>query len=106
MRQLMCQQMFSTLGLRGEFPFAEVNIVAVGKCPGVHIAAQLHSFAVGMYIDTTEIRSETAFHKMTGVARQRSEEHTSELQSLMRSSYAVFCLIKKKEKKSNEENQQ
>src|SRR3546814_8651718 len=25
-------------------------------------------------------------------ARQRSEEHTSELQSLMRSSYAVFCL--------------
>src|SRR3546814_4625456 len=28
----------------------------------------------------------------------RSEEHTSELQSLMRISYAVFCLIKKKEK--------
>src|SRR3546814_7308582 len=28
-------------------------------------------------------------------ARQRSEEHTSELQSLMRISYAVFCLKKK-----------
>src|SRR3546814_6437348 len=28
----------------------------------------------------------------------RSEEHTSELQSLMRSSYAVFCLKKKKHK--------
>src|SRR3546814_8508990 len=28
----------------------------------------------------------------------RSEEHTSELQSLMRSSYAVFCLKKKKQK--------
>src|SRR3546814_8938508 len=27
---------------------------------------------------------------------ERSEEHTSELQSLMRSSYAVFCLQKKK----------
>src|SRR3546814_9813860 len=27
---------------------------------------------------------------------QRSEEHTSELQSLMRISYAVFCLTKKK----------
>src|SRR3546814_7671690 len=27
----------------------------------------------------------------------RSEEHTSELQSLMRISYAVFCLTKKKE---------
>src|SRR3546814_8798761 len=29
--------------------------------------------------------------------RQRSEEHTSELQSLMRISYAVFCLKKKTE---------
>src|SRR3546814_2177887 len=29
---------------------------------------------------------------------QRSEEHTSELQSLMRISYAVFCLKKKKHK--------
>src|SRR3546814_5410319 len=28
---------------------------------------------------------------------ERSEEHTSELQSLMRISYAVFCLKKKKE---------
>src|SRR3546814_3947014 len=30
--------------------------------------------------------------------QQRSEEHTSELQSLMRISYAVFCLKKKKKK--------
>src|SRR3546814_4083161 len=30
------------------------------------------------------------------VKRRRSEEHTSELQSLMRNSYAVFCLKKKK----------
>src|SRR3546814_4190394 len=30
-------------------------------------------------------------------ARERSEEHTSELQSLMRSSYAVFCLKKEEE---------
>src|SRR3546814_1806220 len=30
-------------------------------------------------------------------ARWRSEEHTSELQSLMRISYAVFCLKKKKQ---------
>src|SRR3546814_5551914 len=32
---------------------------------------------------------------------RRSEEHTSELQSLMRISYAVFCLKKKKKKKTN-----
>src|SRR3546814_3919292 len=34
------------------------------------------------------------------VPRVRSEEHTSELQSLMRISYAVFCLKKKKPKLS------
>src|SRR3546814_2000995 len=33
----------------------------------------------------------------------RSEEHTSELQSLMRISYAVFCLKKKKRQKKDEE---
>src|SRR3546814_3588111 len=32
------------------------------------------------------------------LVRGRSEEHTSELQSLMRISYAVFCLKKKKQK--------
>src|SRR3546814_2287287 len=35
-------------------------------------------------------------------AHQRSEEHTSELQSLMRISYAVFCLKKKKKQKTKE----
>src|SRR3546814_2983556 len=35
--------------------------------------------------------------------RARSEEHTSELQSLMRISYAVFCL-KKKKKTTNNQN--
>src|SRR3546814_9712401 len=33
----------------------------------------------------------------TSPSRIRSEEHTSELQSLMRTSYAVFCLKKKKQ---------
>src|SRR3546814_4565177 len=31
-----------------------------------------------------------------GIPKERSEEHTSELQSLMRISYAAFCLKKKK----------
>src|SRR3546814_2425453 len=34
--------------------------------------------------------------------RRRSEEHTSELQSLMRISYAVFCLKKKKKTTHND----
>src|SRR3546814_7215571 len=33
---------------------------------------------------------------------ERSEEHTSELQSLMRTSYAVFCLKKHKQKTTND----
>src|SRR3546814_6013838 len=38
-------------------------------------------------------------HDIRGTATfDRSEEHTSELQSLMRISYAVFCLKKKKNK--------
>src|SRR3546814_4785461 len=39
------------------------------------------------------VRHNVAAHKQPGY---RSEEHTSELQSLMRNSYAVFCLKKKK----------
>src|SRR3546814_9959043 len=35
------------------------------------------------------------------VGTQRSEEHTSELQSLMRISYAVFCLNKKTSRRQN-----
>src|SRR3546814_5287779 len=47
----------------------------------------------------------TACHKfqrplLRAFALRRSEEHTSELQSLMRISYAVFCLKKKKKKKN------
>src|SRR3546814_4355190 len=40
--------------------------------------------------------------------KDRSEEHTSELQSLMRISYAVFCLKKKKiiQSKTQEQQQQ
>src|SRR3546814_8663751 len=37
---------------------------------------------------------------------RRSEEHTSELQSLMRISYAVFCLKKKKKQRTNIATQQ
>src|SRR3546814_1816921 len=39
-------------------------------------------------------------YRQGAARRQRSEEHTSELQSLMRISYAVFCLQKKKEAKN------
>src|SRR3546814_4548486 len=48
-------------------------------------------------LDEIEREREDARAKYTvELAAKRSEEHTSELQSLMRISYAVFCLKKKK----------
>src|SRR3546814_8292328 len=54
--------------------------------------------------DLIELRSEHRGHQIVDAERGidegfdgRSEEHTSELQSLMRISYAVFCLKKKKQ---------
>src|SRR3546814_9990287 len=43
----------------------------------------------------------TAFGEKVVMRIFRSEEHTSELQSLMRISYAVFCLKKKNSKETN-----
>src|SRR3546814_1614780 len=42
-------------------------------------------------------RSDTSARARSSTLSSRSEEHTSELQSLMRISYAVFCLKKKKQ---------
>src|SRR3546814_1555424 len=44
-------------------------------------------------------RAETFENPVGYVKEDRSEEHTSELQSLMRISYAVFCLKKKNTRK-------
>src|SRR3546814_15005461 len=48
-----------------------------------------------MKIDGDDMTAIASVFSM-GASGKRSEEHTSELQSLMRISYAVFCLKKKK----------
>src|SRR3546814_2194777 len=50
------------------------------------------------------IDAQVAHHDVVRLHVDRSEEHTSELQSLMRISYAVFCLKKKKIKTISTEN--
>src|SRR3546814_8082893 len=55
----------------------------IGKAPGFNTYAAMNILLL-------------AEHTMALVDTHRSEEHTSELQSLMRISYAVFCLNKKK----------
>src|SRR3546814_6243231 len=59
---------------------------------GAVAAAFLGWFAGGFYL--TDRNSILMAHRWL-----RSEEHTSELQSLMRISYAVFCLKKKNKRK-------
>src|SRR3546814_6150699 len=78
--------------------------VAMSRLPArmSHFAA---TNAVGTLIELSETRPWREVvrarwkYQSTGVDRNsrtaRSEEHTSELQSLMRISYAVFCLKKK-----------
>src|SRR3546814_4648942 len=59
---------------------------------GQHGHPRLRSAGPGLLQADREVRADTGL----AVEHARSEEHTSELQSLMRISYAVFCLKKKK----------
>src|SRR3546814_6513758 len=49
---------------------------------------------------TTDPHAPANFRAIGAPSNMRSEEHTSELQSLMRTSYAVFCLKKKHNKRT------
>src|SRR3546814_4644557 len=49
-------------------------------------------------------RQDRGVQSFEAYQRRRSEEHTSELQSLMRTSYAVFCLKKKQTKRITSDN--
>src|SRR3546814_4884175 len=73
--------------------------------PKVGLATHYHTQAIwprwGKSLVMTNIVGAHIFHRWRGRWGMpdafRSEEHTSELQSLMRISYAVFCLKKKKQ---------
>src|SRR3546814_1733817 len=59
--------------------------------------------ALAKLVDAHRGRADEGSHVRRDAAGfQRSEEHTSELQSLMRISYAVFCLKKKKKYRRNQ----
>src|SRR3546814_3188804 len=80
---------------RQGIPVQEANagfllLVAVGSKTGATGALELGNFATARVVD--ELRRVEG----VGNVQVRSEEHTSELQSLMRISYAVFCLKKKR----------
>src|SRR3546814_9715925 len=68
---------------------------------GAEASYKILTFGVS-YVDTdvrnsiaNDVGSDSGLERQQPERRWRSEEHTSELQSLMRISYAVFCLKKK-----------
>src|SRR3546814_1941148 len=64
------------------------------------LAAQLGAGPPRYEVETSGPDHARTFRVVAMLDGVRSEEHTSELQSLMRISYAVFCLKKKNKKKS------
>src|SRR3546814_6274259 len=80
---------------RGSEPSEGLQAFAEG-----YLSAVLGSFGMSdiTFINAHETAHEDGPHQIAAAedrAAARSEEHTSELQSLMRISYAVFCLKKK-----------
>src|SRR3546814_10202199 len=69
-----------------EHEVEHAGAVRVGVGPDVRTVAEV---AIGLAVCERRVREQRGGHRL------RSEEHTSELQSLMRISYAVFCLKKK-----------
>src|SRR3546814_3958203 len=89
--------------------FRSKQVIPAGTYAGVDQDIDTTSLSVDAFT-TTSMDDETAYmltktfwRQKAALGKDRSEEHTSELQSLMRISYAVFCL-KKKTKKINKPN--
>src|SRR3546814_7007254 len=70
----------------GEFG---ATITFVSNIPG-----ETQTLPTAIYVFTQVPGGDAQALRLTLIAVARSEEHTSELQSLMRNSYAVFCLKK------------
>src|SRR3546814_5048968 len=83
-----------------------LNVLLVGDVGGDCGGATAFAFDLPDYLGRRSVISRQMVHDHGGLRAAerdcaRSEEHTSELQSLMRISYAVFCLKKKKNKYNN-----
>src|SRR3546814_7873174 len=83
---------------------ADVEIIAIDRT-GIAVN-ELDARSRGRLQDDTQVAAPAVRREQAEIdvaddiaGADRSEEHTSELQSLMRISYAVFCLKKKKCKK-------
>src|SRR3546814_3519498 len=83
--------LINNAGVLRDKTFAKMEPVDFDFVVKVHLSGS--AFATKACWDTFR---EQAYGRILMTASSRSEGHTSELQSLMRISYAVFCLKKKK----------
>src|SRR3546814_8687409 len=82
------------LAIRTDFPVrhgAEI-VIALASPTVFTLRLRVPDWATAFVVDTGEEQLDGAAGTMFELRRQRSDEHPSELQSLMRISYAVFCL--------------
>src|SRR3546814_6805825 len=84
-----------------EFPMVSISDAQRQPMPPVNwIGTVRHGLPRNLLaFNPTPTADYLAFLGRISPEKRRSEEHTSELQSLMRNSYAVFCLQKKKKHK-------
>src|SRR3546814_2489335 len=87
------QWLADTLGGKGSI----VAINGVSGHPANQMRVEGYQEVFSKYPDIKILNEANANWDQAQGQQTRSEEHTSELQSLMRISYAVFCLTKKKQ---------
>src|SRR3546814_3418303 len=80
--------------LAGEVYISPAMAEALGRYRQPPVSLSSRQMAILHYLVQGESNKEIAY-RLSIAQPTRSEEHTSELQSLMRISYAVFCLKKK-----------
>src|SRR3546814_7231823 len=88
----VCSSDLAALGINDCVAF-DVQAVCSGFLYALSVA---DSMMKGGMTDKALVIGAETFSRILDWEDRRSEEHTSELQSLMRISYAVFCLKKKK----------
>src|SRR3546814_10268887 len=94
-RPVMTTLLMVTFVVVGIFGYRLLPVAALPSVdfPTINVSASLPGASPETMASAVATPLEKQFSTIAGITR--SEEHTSELQSLMRISYAVFCLKKK-----------
>src|SRR3546814_7730666 len=88
----------AAVGQPFEVGVREVGYVAFDTLVWLSLPLLALALFLGVLVEFLQVGPIVTGKKLTPSLDKRSEEHTSELQSLMRNSYAVFCLQKKTRK--------